>query len=201
MTAFPIDRYLLPDPETGTLPTGFTEVRDPLVAGLPHRLELTAQVHAVLVLPTGLAQQWLTADPLDMVSTSDDETASRTAGVPAAPGLAERAPLRLVVRRQEELLGSVPLAVGLRRTCGPVELAVLGWRLCAGTVRGIGDYGSFVAIGWRVADRGIDVFGPPPVHRLVLRRRPPAAKIESETDLRPEFLALADKKQRRRVAR
>jgi len=126
MAAFPIDRYLLPDQETGALPPGFTEVRDPLVAGLPHRIDLTADVHAVLVLPTGLAVQWLTADPLDLVSTSDDETANRAVAAQTAPGLAERTPLRLVVRRQEEVLGSVPLSVGLRRTCGPMELAVLG---------------------------------------------------------------------------
>lgn len=198
---FPIDRYLVPEQETGALPAGFTEVRDPLVAGLPHRVDLTSDVHAVLVLPTGLALQWLTADPLDMVSTSDDETANRAGEAPAAPGLADRVPLRLVVRRQAEVLGSVPLAVGLRRTCGPVEVAVLAWKLCAGTVRGVGDYGSFVAVGWRVADRAVDVFGPPPVHRLVLRRKPLAAKIESEPLLRPEFFALADKKERRRVVR
>jgi hypothetical protein len=201
MAAFPIDRYLVPEQETGALPAGFTEVRDPLVAGLPHRVDLTADVHAMLVLPTGLAVQWLSADPLDLVSTSDDETANRAPAAPSPPGLAERAPLRLVVRRREEILGSVPLAVGLRRTCGPVEVAVLAWKLCAGSVRGIGDYGSFVAVGWRVADLAVDVFGPPPVHRLVLRRTPLIAKIESEPILRPEFLALADKKNRRRVVR
>ncbi|MGB3439801.1 MAG: hypothetical protein WBA97_13715 [Actinophytocola sp.] len=201
MVAFPIDRYLLPERENGALPDGFTEVRDSLVAGLPHRIELTAAVHAALILPTGLANQWLAADPLDLVSTSDDETANRPSAALAAPGLAERAPLRLVVLRQDEALGSVPLVVGLRRTCGPVEVAVLGWRLCAGTVRGAGDFGSFVALGVRAVDLAVDVFGPPPVHRFVLRRRPLTAKIESEIHLRPEFIALADKKQRRRVAR
>ena len=189
MPPFPITRYLLPDRPPG-VPDGFTEVRQALTGGLPQRVELGAGVHAVLVLPTGLARQWLDADPRDLVSISGDDLATRAA--PAAPDpvpLAGRAPLRLVVRRGTEVLGSVPLAAGLRRTCpdaggdgrgAAVEVAIVAWHLCAGTVRGPGDYGSFVSLAWRVADRAADRFDPAPVHRSVLRRKPLRSRVESE---------------------
>ena len=81
-----------------------------------------------------------------MVSTSADDLAPRPA--PEAPDpvpLVGRAPLRLVVRRGTQILGSVPLSAGLRRACADggaagqgtaVEVAVVAWHLCAGTVRG-----------------------------------------------------------------
>jgi hypothetical protein len=206
MTTFPIDRYLVPEAPPA-VPAGFTAVRQSLTAGLPQRVELGGGVHAILVLPTGLARQWLDADPLDVVSTSADDLATGPAVADPGPGLARRAPLRLVVRRGAQVLAAVPLAAGLRRTCADggvagrgaaVELVVVGWQLCAGTVRGPGDYGSYVELGWRPADKPIDIFGPPPVHRFVLRRKPLSLRIESEFGLlRTEFLLLADKKLRR----
>jgi hypothetical protein len=194
---FPIDRYLLP-PVTEP-PDGFTAVRQNLTAGVPHRIELGAGVHAVLILPTGLARQWIDTDPLAVVSTSDDDRITRPAPTPApAPRLVQRAPLRLVVRRGTVVLGSVPLAVGLRRLCGPVEIMVTAWHLSAGTVRGSGDYGSYVSLGWRRADTAVDVFGPPPINAFVWRRRPPAQRIESSQGAgHLRYLALLDKKMRR----
>ena len=188
--AFPIDRYLLPDHPAG-LPAGFAPLRQSLTAGLPQRIELGAGVHAVLILPTGLARQWLDEEPLAVVSTAADDLAARPVPEsPPLPRLVARTPLRLVVRRGIQILGSVPLAVGLRRTCtataaGPagaaaVEIMVLDWHLAAGTVRGSGDYGSFVSIGWRRADQAIDDFGPPPINTFVWRRRPPGKRFESE---------------------
>ncbi|MFI7608163.1 hypothetical protein ACIBTV_23875 [Micromonospora sp. NPDC049366] len=216
MPPFPIDRYLLPEAPI-EVPAGFTEVRQQLTAGLPHRVDLGAGLHAVLILPTGLARQWQDTDPLAVVSTSADELAPRPAppAAPPSPALVGRAPLRLVVRHGTRILGSVPLAAGLRRVCpdsGPatpdgagvaaatpvVELLVLGWELRAGTVRGSGDYGSHLAVAWRPADRAVDAFGPPPIHEFVWRRRPPAQRVESELGPgRLRYRYLLDKKLRR----
>jgi hypothetical protein len=201
MPPFPISRYLVPD-QPPAVPAGFTALRQALTGGLPQRIELGAGLHAVLVLPTGLARQWLDADPLDVVSTSSDDLAPRPA--PEAPDpvpLAARAPLRLVVRRGTQVLGSVPLSAGLRRACADggaagqgtaVEIAVVAWHLCAGTVRGPGDYGSFVSLGWRQADLAMDVFGPPPVHRFVVRRLPPDLRVESDLGQEPDEDELRD---------
>ncbi|TQJ22917.1 hypothetical protein FBZ33_3179 [Micromonospora sp. A202] len=218
MPPFPIDRYLLPETPV-EVPDGFTEVRQSLTAGLPHRVELGAGVHAVLILPTGLARQWLNTDPLAVVSSSADDLAPRPAppAVPPPPALVGRVPLRLVVRQGTRILGSVPLAAGLRRVCpdaGPavaataqparaatpivVEVVVLGWLLHAGTVRGSGDYGSSIALAWRRADRAADQFGPPPINEFVWRRRPPAQRVESELGPgRLRYRYLLDKKLRR----
>ncbi|MEU7754891.1 hypothetical protein [Micromonospora sp. NPDC049171] len=212
MPPFPIDRYLLPETPI-EVPDGFTEVRQRLTAGLPHRVELGAGVHAVLILPTGLARQWLHTDPLAVVSGSADDLAPRPAppAVPPPPALAGRVPLRLVVRQGTRILGSVPLAAGLRRVCpdaGPavaagstpvtVEVVVLSWLLHAGTVRGSGDYGSSIALAWRRADRAADEFGPPPINEFVWRRRPPAQRVESELGPgRLRYRYLLDKKLRR----
>ncbi|MFG1841535.1 hypothetical protein ACGFH8_24300 [Micromonospora sp. NPDC049175] len=212
MPQFPIDRYLLPETPV-EVPDGFTEVRQSLTAGLPHRVELGAGVHAVLILPTGLARQWLHTDPLAVVSTSADDLAPRPAppAVPPPPALVGRVPLRLVVRQGTRILGSVPLAAGLRRVCpdaGPavatgaapiaVEVVVLGWLLHAGTVRGSGDYGSSIALAWRRADRATDQFGPPPINEFVWRRRSPAQRVESELGPgRLRYRYLLDKKLRR----
>jgi hypothetical protein len=191
MDRFPIARLLVPDTGPPTLPAGFTAVRQALTGGLPHRIELGHGTHAMLVLPTGLARQWLDADPLDLVSTSDDDLSSD----PSRPS--ERPPLRLIVRRGGEILATVPLAAGLRRACRSVELVVLSWHVCAGTVRGPGDYGSVVELGWRAADTPVDIFGPPVPHRAVLRRLPLLLKIESEFRLFREYRSLANKKLRR----
>jgi len=211
MPPFPIDRYLLPETPI-EVPDGFTEVRQSLTAGLPHRVELGAGVHAVLILPTGLARQWLDTDPLAVVSSSADDLAPRPAppATPQAPALVGRVPLRLVVRQGTRILGSVPLATGLRRVCpdaglateaGPstaVEVLVLAWLLHAGTVRGSGDYGSTVTLAWRPADRAVDQFGPPPINEFVWRRRPPAQRVESELGPgRLRYRYLLDKKMRR----
>ncbi|MET7946996.1 hypothetical protein [Micromonospora sp. NPDC005324] len=213
MPPFPIDRYLLPETPV-EVPDGFTEVRQSLTAGLPHRVELGAGVHAVLILPTGLARQWLHTDPLAVVSSSADDLAPRPApsAAPRPPALVGRVPLRLVVRQGTRILGSVPLAAGLRRVCPDaglssdagvgapvaVELLVLSWLLHAGTVRGSGDYGSSIALAWRRADRAMDQFGPPPINEFVWRRRPPAQRVESELGpARLRYRYLLDKKLRR----
>ncbi|MFI5924636.1 hypothetical protein ACIA3K_01520 [Micromonospora sp. NPDC051543] len=212
MPPFPIDRYLLPETPI-EVPDGFTEVRQGLTAGLPHRLELGAGVHAVLILPTGLARQWLSTDPLAVVSSSADDLAPRPAPTATSrpPALVGRVPLRLVVRQGTRILGSVPLATGLRRVCPDagtpaaaggtpvaVEVLVLAWLLHAGTVRGSGDYGSYLTVAWRPADRAVDQFGPPPINEFVWRRRPPAQRVESDLGpARLRYRYLLDKKMRR----
>jgi len=147
-------------------PASHTLVRVALTAGLPARVDLLTGVHAMLVLPTGLARQWWDADPGDVVATAADDRQPHRPDRPARP------PLRLVLLRGGEVLGSVPLAAGLRRTCpdsgargAVVEVTVVDWLLLAGTVRGPGDYGSFLTLSWRAADAGEDTFDVPATRR------------------------------------
>lgn len=159
-------------PEAVTVPADSSLARVPLTGGLPARLDLLTGVYAMLVLPTGVARQWWDADPADVVSTAADDRA------PYRPGRPPRPPLRLLVLRGTEVLGSVPLAVGLRRTCpdsgarrAAVEVTVVDWLVLAGTVRGPGDYGSFLTLAWRAADAGADAFDVPVRDHPGLRRR------------------------------
>jgi hypothetical protein len=126
---------------------------EPLRDGLPHTIALDAETSLVAVLPNGLAVQWLQADPLAIVSSSHPE------GDPHVPGAATppRAPMRLLVLAGSQPLAAVPLVAGLHRTVpddgGPdgarLELEILGWEVHAGTLRGAGDFGSFVDFAWR----------------------------------------------------
>ena len=131
---------------------------EPLRDGLPHTIALDAEVSLVAVLPNGLAVPWLQADPLAIVSSSRPE------GDPHVPGAAPppRAPLRLLVLTGPQPVAAVPLVAGLHRTLpdhgGPdgarLELEIIGWEVHAGTLRGAGDFGSFVDLAWRrVAER------------------------------------------------
>lgn len=174
MTALPpipVSRYLVPD-APATLPQGFTEVAQSLSTGLPFTMTLFRDLALTLALPTGLAAQWRDADALAVVTRSDDQASPRL----AAPtldtlGAVDRAPACLVLTRSGAVLASVPLVAGLRHvlpdsaggTGGLVELAIVSWDLRAGNVRGAGDYGSRIRLGWREADQAADLFTLPPV--------------------------------------
>ncbi|MEK8105542.1 hypothetical protein NKG94_11075 [Micromonospora sp. M12] len=191
------------------MPDGFTEVRQALTAGVPHRVELGAGVHAVLILPTGLARQWLDTDP------SRWSAAPPTTWRPPAPPATPRPPAlvgrcrcawssarapdpRLAAARRRPAPGLPRRRPDHRAHPTVVELLVLSWLLHAGTVRGSGDYGSSLALAWRRADRAVDQFGPPPINEFVWRRRPPAQRVESELGPgRLRYRYLLDKKLRR----
>jgi hypothetical protein len=151
-----------------------TRRTEPLVAGLPQTIVLDADVSLALTLPNGLAAQWLAADPQAVVSSSRSELEPHAADA----GVAPRPPLRLLVMAGAQPVAAVPLVAGLRRTLpddgGPngvrVELEIIGWEVRAGTLRSPGDFGSFVELAWRRADKGTERFEPPPLNPMLLRR-------------------------------
>jgi hypothetical protein len=76
------------------------------------------------------------------------------------------------------LIGVVPLIVGVVRAVGdsggddgvPVKIIVLAFDIRAGNMRGPGDWGGRITLGWRRADRGTNAFEPPPLNPYVLPR-------------------------------
>jgi hypothetical protein len=186
MLPAPLANILVPDAAVSP-PEAFQTIARPINSGLPFTLTLSDDFEAMLVLPTGLARQWIEADPGGVIASSSDEQQPHDSAVPPA-SFVGRAPLRLLVRRQGRSLASLPLNAGVMRYVSDsgaatqgVTLAVvpLSWTVCAGSVRGAGDFGSRIELAWRVVDRAIDTFGPPVVSRRVLQRRPPLERIES----------------------
>jgi len=151
---------------------------EPLVAGLPQTIVLDADVSLAVTLPNGLAAQWTDADPQAVVSSSRPETQPHVPDGGAPVGSVARPPLRLLVLVRAVPVAAVPLVAALHRTVpddgGPdgvrVELEIVAWELRAGTLRGAGDFGSFVDLAWRRADSATDGFEPPPLNPMFLRR-------------------------------
>lgn len=179
----PVDRYLVPD-GPARVPAGMTRVRMPLLRGLPQEIALDAELGLVLYAPLGNAVLLRDAAPDAVVSCSEAERRPASPVEPAsqravavASALA-RAPARLVVRRAGTIVATLPLAAGLRRTVpetgdvpgARIELMVLGWAIHAGTLRGAGDFGSFVALAWRRVDRGTARFELPRLDPRVAER-------------------------------
>jgi hypothetical protein len=189
MPPFPIQRYLTPELPT-VAPEGFTLVDDRITSGLPYTMRLDDSADLTLFLPNGLAHTWRTIDPAVVVSVSEAERRSHDPSVTGETAPAARVPLLLRLR-----VGGLPAAVGPvaagRRGFLPegdrpdaegvrVEVVVLDWALHAGTVRGPGDYGSFIKLAWRRADQAVATFSTPPVNPYVIERLPPEQKMESE---------------------
>ncbi|MFO0750672.1 MAG: hypothetical protein U1F43_34135 [Myxococcota bacterium] len=173
---FPNLSFLVTAPERAA-PAGFARVRHVPVGGLPSSIVLDPELRLVLVLPTGRIRPWLDGDPLAPIASSDSELAPRAdTTTPAAP----RAPLRLIALWQREVIGSVPLTLGVRHrlpghatssaAAPPIELIVLGWDLRVGNARGPGELGAFVELAWRRLDRVVEPFVAPPVPDVVLAR-------------------------------
>jgi len=187
MTSLALADLLVPEPVIA-VPAGFQSLAQPITTGLPATLSLSEGFQALLLLPTGLARQWTEADPGALVATSADEQQACDPSAAQPFAAADRAPLRLLVRRAGRTLGSVPLALGVVRRIADageaergvaLELAATAWTICAGTVRGAGNFGSSIQLAWRIADRGVDEFGPPVVSIRVQQRRPPELRIHS----------------------
>jgi len=177
----PVDRYLVPA-QPPPLPASFTRVRQSLERGLPANLRLDEELTLALYVPTGDAVLWRDADGGAPVSAAGEETTPVAAAVedPVA-----RAPARLVLRRAGQNVAVVPLTAGLRRrlpddgTQGAlVDIWVLDFQLNAGTLRQLGDFGSFIDLGWRRIDRGTDRFALPPLDPRVAERF--AGTVQSE---------------------
>lgn len=107
---------------------------------------------------------------------------------PAHFAAVERAPVRVLLRRGSSLVASVPLVAGLRRLVPDVgdpalgtviELALIGWDIRAGSLRGAGDFGSRIDLAWRRADAAVEQFEPPPLSPRVAQRLDPSLHMES----------------------
>jgi len=170
----PVDRELVPDgPQP--VPDELARSRQPLVRGVPFSWPLDLELNLVLFVPTGTAVLWRDADPTATVCDSEIETAPN---LPGAPEALPRAPARLLLRRAQDVMATVPLVSGLWRRlpdgagdAAIVELYVVGFRIAAGTLRGAGDYGSFVEVAWRRSAAGSATFTVPPIDpRVALRQ-------------------------------
>jgi hypothetical protein len=189
----PVQRYLVPE-QMPSIPEGFTPVDDKLLGGLPHRIRLNAALTLVVVVPTGLAATWRDLDPITLVSSSETEFTPTTAEPDQEIGAAIRSPARIIVRRSGTTIASVPLCAGLQRTVPEggrqetgmcIELLIRGWDIRAGSLRGLGDFGSYISLAWRRADQAVDFFSPPPVNPYLLPRLEQAARMESTLGGKP----------------
>src|SRR5262245_1761152 len=152
MPPMPVEAFLTPDAVLGT-PAGFIRSRQTLTRGVPFEWPLDSELSLVLVVPTGFAAVWRDADPAIVVSASAQEVGPHESPRGADP--LERPPARLLLRRARATLATIPLAAGVSRVTPDgdqvrtvVDLLVVAWLLHAGTVRGPGDYGSFVEVAW-----------------------------------------------------
>ena len=178
----PINRYLVP-PELPPLPDAFTRVRQILDRALPASIRLDDELSLALYVPTGDAILWRDLDGRAPTLAAADEIAPRDAAATTDP--AARPPVRLVLRCAGRNLGSAPLVTGLRRRLpddgengAVVEIWIRDFQISAGTVRDVGDFGSFIDFGWRRIDRGAPQFELPPLAPRVAERF--AGAIQSE---------------------
>lgn len=171
----PVDRYLVPAGAAPSLPADAVQAHQVLVRGLPATFSLDNELSLALFVPTGDAQLWRDADAGELIAAASEE------GAPRGPDDREdpvaRPPARLVLLRGTAVLAEVPLRAGLTGrlpddgSAGQlVELWILDYELHAGTLRELGDFGSFVDFAWRRIDRGTDRFNLPAVDPRVAER-------------------------------
>jgi hypothetical protein len=200
---------LLVNPPVVAAPEGFVTVARTIDGGLPLAITLEQGYEVLMVLPTGLARQWIEARGGDLVATSDDELRPHD---PATPGATfARAPLRWLVRRGGKIIATIPFSLGMVRRVSDggaaeqgvaLEIVALRWTVNAGSMRGGGDFGSQVEFAWRIANHAADQFGTPLVSRRVLERKPPGQRIESHVAyIIPRHLLIKEKLASRMFAR
>jgi hypothetical protein len=187
----PIDRYLVP--ATVAPPSDdYTRITQALVNGLPHVIEVESGIRLVLVLPNGVAVAWRDAETTAVVSRSADQTTATSVPAQEHPvGAVVYAPLRLYLERDRTTLASIPLVAGSRRTVPEaggdgveIELLVLAWDVRAGSLRGPGDFGSFVDLAWRRADKAGERFDVPALSPRVAARLETEFKLQSASRVR-----------------
>ncbi len=170
-------------PSESTLPEGFTRIDSALRQGVPHAVALAGNQRLLLIAPSGVARPWRDADPFAVVSEASVDRAPAGDAAPAV-AIAPRMPLRLLFQAGGRTVAAIPLVAGARRLADgegatPVEIVVLDWRLHAGTLVGAGDYGSFIALGWRSAAASVAHFSDPPPNPVYVQRQPPDRRMQS----------------------
>lgn len=171
----PVNRILVPA-TTDAAPDGFTSLRQTLDLGLPANLPLDAELSLALFVPTGDPVLWREATSDDSFADSSDGRAPRAANLAQDP--VAQAPARLVLRQAGTNLAAMPLVVGARRRLPDdggavgalVEIVILDFLLNAGSMLGVGSFGSFIALAWRRADLGVSTFSLPPLDPRVAAR-------------------------------
>jgi len=185
----PVNRYLTPN-VTLTVPDGFAAIDQSMANGLPHRLDLDKDTKLLVIVPTGLVSVWRDADPAAVVTRSDEEQTS-FAGQPGQPiADAARSPAQLVLLANGAILGAAPLGAGLQRLYPEtgaggvrIELLIRSWQICAGTLRGPGDFGSSISLAWRRADQAVENYSTPPPNPIILPRLKLIDRFESVVGL------------------
>jgi hypothetical protein len=190
MPPFPILRYLTP-PLEGGAPAGFALIDQAVIGPLPFTLSLDAELSLSLSLPTGQALAWREA-PTDALVGSSEGDLLPAADLPGPTGAIARPPLRLLLRRNGAIIGTLALVAGLRRSLPDagaaaagalVELIIIGWELRAGALRGPGDSGSRLRLAWRRVDGALNQFSTPPPPPTLVARLPLQERVESQPAL------------------
>ena len=170
----------------------FTIVRSAMIQGFPHIIDLTDGLRLKVILPTGLMQPWLDADPSALVASSDDELQPRAATLTDDVGGVSRSALRLAIVRRGSFLSTTPATLATARSLPSagdpaqgvaVAITLLGWSIFAGTLRGTGDFGSFIDFGWKIANVGANNFEPPGLNPFLRRRLGASLAMRSELGL------------------
>ena len=176
MPPMPMEAFLTPDTSLA-IPEGFVRSRQELTRGVPFQWALAADLSLVLLVPTGYAAIWRDTDPATVVSAGVDEIRPHESPQGADP--LGHPPIRLLLRQGRGTLAAIPLAAGLSRVTPDgdnartiIDLFVVGWLLHAGCVRGPGDYGSFIEVAWRPADKGANAHALAPIDPRVAARNP-----------------------------
>ena len=176
ISRFPIDRYLTP-----AEPPAFGErveiVDQPILNGLPHRIELGSVATAMLIAPSGLAVDWRDADPTVRISSSESQAVPNDVAMADVDLISP--PARLLVRTASGvMMGAIPLVAGRAfhlstgESGAAIEVIVASWDLRAGNLRGPGDFGGRIRLGWQRADQAVSTYGPLPPHPRLLLRTP-----------------------------
>lgn len=182
----PIQQFLIPD-QKPVLPEGFIQVEEKFLGGLPHTIQLNAQTSLIVVVPSGLAVTWRDIDPMTLVSSSEDELLPYSAPSQTTIGDVKRSPARIIVRQNRTNIASIPLSLGLQPIINnnssvegiTIELIILGWEIRAGSLRGVGDFGSQINFAWRRADQAVERYSTPAVNPYLIKRIKPAFRLQS----------------------
>ena len=170
-----VSRYLVRAPEPDDAPEGFTRVEQPLRSGLPHTIDLSPTLRVLLIVPTGMATYWRDADARELVSSGALEYAAHNGHT----DFLHRVPATLLVQLNTRTIAAGTLHAGVMQRFAEsglsavrLELVVLDWTIRAGTLRGPGDFGSSLSIGWRLADVAADEFSEAPRNPVFVERKP-----------------------------